>query len=118
MSITVFPIQEALTALDTDPSKFLGAEKKKEDKVYKGTRFLNAHVNVGGNVKKEPWFSFECEPETFIELKGVANPEDVNDKRNEFEGTRLQLETTLSKSGLLGQFIAKLDPVWKNLVAN
>lgn len=112
MSVKVFTAQEALKAVNDDSSKVLVAEKKKDDKTYKGTRFLNAYYNIGTDAKKEGWFSIEN-----VELSnGVADPNNKEDKRNEYEGTRLQLETTVSKAGDFGEFLLKLNPEWKKLV--
>jgi hypothetical protein len=47
---------------------------------------------------------------------GVADPEDLNDKRNEFEGTRLQHQTSVSKAGAFGEFLSKLNPIFKQNV--
>lgn len=113
MSIRVFSTDELLAAINADPAKFLNVEKKKEDKAYKGTKFLNATVNVGTDVKKELWVKLENVPLG----RGIADPEDENDKRNEFEGTRLQLETTVGRAGKFGQFMLKYDGVWKTKAA-
>jgi len=111
MSVKVFTAEEALAAINADPSKVLAIEKKKETKAYKGTTFLNAFYNIDGS-KKEGWFSIENVPLTC----GVADPEDLNDKRNEFEGTRLQLQTSVSKAGAFGEFLFKLNTVFKQNV--
>jgi hypothetical protein len=111
MSVKVFTAEEALAAINADPSKVQVIEKKKETKAYKGTTFLNAFYNIDGT-KKQGWFSIEDVPLTI----GVADPEDLNDKRNEFEGTRLQLQTSVSKAGPFGEFLVKLDPVFKQNV--
>jgi hypothetical protein len=114
MSIKVFTAEEVLAAALADPSKILTLEKKKDDKTYKGTRFLNAFYTIGADTKKEGWFSVEN-----IELTdGVADPANNKDQRNEFEGTRLQLQTSLSKAGAFGQFLMLMDPAWRKLVAD
>lgn len=113
MSVKVFTAEEALAAANADVSKILSFEKKKEDKAYKGTRFLNVYVTIGAEVRKEPWFSVENIPLSV----GVADPENAQDKRNEFESTRLQLETTLSRAGPFGQFLKKLDPEYRKIIA-
>ncbi len=109
MSIKVFTAEEALAAVTADVTKVLNIEKKKEDKAYKGTKFLNVYWNISNEVKKSGWFSIED-----VELTdGVADPANKNDKRNDFEGTRLQLQTTVSKCGAFGQFLLTLNPEFK-----
>jgi hypothetical protein len=85
MSIRVFTAEEAEAAANANASKVLVIEKKKDEKAYKGTTFQNAFFNIGTDAKKEGWFSIED-----VELSnGVADPDVKDDKRNEFEGTRL-----------------------------
>lgn len=108
MSIKVFTAQECLKAINDDPSKILTIEKKKDDKEYSGTRFMNAYYNIGDNIKKDGWFSIE----NVALSNGYADPADKQDKRNTYKGTREQLETTVSKAGDFGQFLLKLNPEW------
>jgi hypothetical protein len=112
MSIKVYPASTLHAAVNADASKVLVIEKKKDEKLYRGTRFLNVYVNVGSELKKELWVAIED-----VELTiGVADPSNAEDKRNEFEGTRLQLQTTVSRCGDFGQFLMKLNPYWKSQV--
>jgi len=112
-TIKVFTAEQALEALNADPTKVLVLEKKKDDKMYKGTRFLNAYFNIGTDMKKEGWFNVED-----IELScGIADPNGPKNSKNEFESTRLQLETTVSRAGEFGQFLLGLDAQWRAQVA-
>lgn len=113
MSIKVFTAEEALAAVQADPSKVLTAEKKKDDKPCKGgSRFLNVYWHFGANVKKDGWFSVENIPLS----DGIADPSNKNDKRNDFDGTRLQLQTSVSRAGAFGKFLDILNPVWRAYV--
>lgn len=112
MSIKVFTADVALAAAKADITKVLSIEKKKNSKAYRGTEFLNAYWTFGADVKKEGWFSFEN-----VELTdGIADPANKEDRRNEFEGTRLQLQTTLSRAGQIGEFLSLLNPQWRKQV--
>lgn len=112
MSIKVYTVTEALQSVLSNPTTAMVAEKKKEDKVYKGTKFLNLFWNIGRDVRKTGWFSFEN-----VNLSiGVADPSDVTDKRNDYDGTRLQLESKISLSGEVGKFLIAVNPLWYSLV--
>lgn len=111
MSVKVFTAEEALAAATTDATKVLTVEKKKDDKAYKGTRFLIVYFNIGSDIRKTGWFSIENVPLS----AAYADPKDKKDKRNEYDGTRQQLETTVSRAGAFGQFLAKLNPEWIKL---
>lgn len=113
MSIKVYTAEEALAAVQANPNKVLTAEKKKDDKPCKGgSRFLNAYWTVGADVKKDGWFSIENIPLS----DGIADPSNKNDKRNDFDGTRLQLQTSVSRAGAFGQFLNLLNPGWRTYV--
>ncbi len=111
-SIKVFTPTEYLAAINADPAGFLLIEKKKEEKVYKGTRFLNAWFNVGASKRSNGWFQIE---DVLIPM-GIADPADKTDKRNEFEGTRLQFASTVSKAGTFGQLLSKLQPEYRKQI--
>lgn len=106
-SLTVKSAEEALAAIKGNPDNFLVIEKKKDDKAYKGTRFLNAKTKIGG-VLSDGWISA-----TDVQFgRGIADPQDLTDKRNEFEGTRLAAATTVSNAGALGEYALALNGVW------
>ena len=111
-SIKVFTPAEYLAAINADSAGFLLIEKKKEEKVYKGTRFLNAWFNVGASKRSNGWFQIE---DVLIPM-GIADPADKTDKRNEFEGTRLQFASTVSKAGTFGQLLSKLQPEYRKQI--
>lgn len=113
-TIKVFFDSEVNAAAKADVTKVLTIEKKKKSTTYKGTEFLNAYLNVGAFVKKEPWFTVRN-----VELTdGIADPNNKDDKRNEFEGTRLQLQTTVSKCGEFGQFLVTMNPQWRKQITD
>jgi len=117
--IKVFTANELLVALKEHPGEVLGVETKKETKRYVGgVKYLSVFFNIGEFRKREGWFLIEN-----VELSiGVADPNNKNDKRNELEGSRMQLQTSLSKAGDMGQALRLLDAEWKEsirrLVAN
>lgn len=106
MSIKVFTVADALHELKTNPSTVFIVEKKKEDKVYNNTRYLNLKWNIGSFKNKDGWFTAKD-----VRLSaGVADPSDKEDYRNEYDGApRMHLETTVSNAGELGEFIDLLD---------
>lgn len=113
MSIRVYTAEELLAAVKADATKVLLIEKKKDEKVYKGTRFLNTSVVIGADAKKDGWISFEN-----VMLKdGMADPANLKDPRNQYEGTRMQLGTSVSESGTLGEALVLLNPAWKQKIA-
>lgn len=113
MSLKVFTVEEELLpALKAAPSTTMMIEKKKNEKEYKGTVFLDTRFNIGSFKKKEGWFSFRD-----VELSSdIADPEDTEDKRNAFEKTRLNVTTTVSRSGDLGEAMMILQTEWKKWV--
>lgn len=113
MSIKVFPVEDALAAYQANPEGVMVIEKKKEEKAFKGVRYLNQFWNIGTDIRKEGWFSAVDDIEI---TAGVADPADAEDKRNEHKGTRLQLETKMSKAGALGQFVDYADKDFINKI--
>lgn len=111
-AITVFSAKDALAAATADRTKIMTAEKKKDDKAYKGTRYLNLYFNIGNSVKAEGWFNM-----TDVKLStGMADPADKLDKRNEYEGTRMQLETSVSRAGDFGKFLLLANETWIEMI--
>lgn len=107
MSITVTNVADALASIIAAPDTFLSIEKKKEDKMYKGSRFFNTKYSIAGK-KRDGWFSAKN-----VQLgKGIADPTDKNDKSTEHEGTRLQLTSSVSKAGITGEFLSKFNEQW------
>ena len=111
-SIKVFTSTEYSTAINIDATNVLLIEKKKDEKAYKGTRFLNAFFNIGASKRSNGWFHFE----NMLIPMGIADPADKTDIRNEFEGTRLQFASSVSKAGEFGAFIAKLQPEYRKQI--
>jgi hypothetical protein len=112
-TIKVFTDREALNAVKADPEGFLDLKvkidpKTKEPKEYQGSIYLNATYKVNGSTN-DGWFTTT---EDIPLMRGCADPTNKLDKRNEFEGTRLQLEMKRSQSGPMGEFIDTLDGVW------
>jgi hypothetical protein len=110
MSIKVFTAEESRDATRT--SKVLIVEKKKEDKAYKGTKFFNVFFNINTFKRKNGWFSAE----NITLSRGVADPANIEDVRNEFKGTRLQLQTTVKRAGAIGEFLLAVHFEWLECV--
>lgn len=111
MSNQVVSAEDLLAAVKADPSKVLNLVKKGEDKAYKGTRFLNAHWTVGP-VTTQGFFGIR----NVTLSRGVADPDDKQDKRNEFDGTHDILESVVSQAGAYGEAVLLLNPHWKALI--
>jgi len=113
MAYSVFKAEDILRAIQEDPEGVWMIEKKKKEptKKYKCS-FVDIFFNVGtDHKKKHGWFSIRD-----VELSaGVADKNDASDPRNAFDGTRLQLQTSLSKSGAFGAFLAASNPEWARL---
>ncbi len=112
MSITVFTTSELLAAFNATPDGIINFSKKPDDKSYKGTKFVNVTWNIGDKKKASGWFGIGDIPLS----NGVADPKDTADPRNEFEGTRLQLQTTLSQAGEFGKFLVAFNPHWRKAI--
>lgn len=111
MSITVTTAADALAAITDHPATFLEVQKKKDEKIYKGSKFFNAKYLVKG-MKRDGWFSARN-----IQLgKGIADPDDKSNKNTEFEGMRLQLTSTVSRAGVAGEFLLKLNEQWPKTI--
>lgn len=112
MSYLVFKASDALTAIKNDPEGVWIIEKKKKDptKQYKCS-YVDVWFTIGNFKHKQGWFSFK----NFVLSIGVADKNDLKDPRNKYAGTRSQLQSSLSKSGDLGQFIMKSNPQWARL---
>jgi hypothetical protein len=116
-TIKVYTATELVAAFEKNTQNgVLIIEPKKEapNKRVGAVKYLNAYFNMGdGNTsrkKSEGWFSFEN-----VELSiGVADPSNKEDSRNQFEGTRLSLQTTVSRAGALGRALQLVDAGWKN----
>src|SRR5688572_3108760 len=104
-TVQVFTVEEVATALAADPVRTFNIVKKKEDKVYQGTKFLMNQFTIGNHMRKDPWFSIRNVPLS----AGVADPTNKQDQRTQFDGTRLILETTVSRAGALGQMLLALN---------
>jgi hypothetical protein len=107
--IYVFSAAELLAGVTANPDTVLTIEKKKDDKVFKGTRFLNLFWNIGNKTRREGWFKFE----NIALTDGMADPTNLQDKRNQYDGTRLQLQTTVSNAGDYGKALLALNPHWR-----
>lgn len=113
-NVKVYSIDLLATALETG-KPVLTIQKKKTHKMYKGTYFLDAFYRLSDAVPKSSgWFHIKDIPLT----TGVADPADKDDQRNEFEGTRLNVQTNRSVSGTLGVAIDKLEGQWQAQVAD
>lgn len=105
--ITVIPAKELIESIRANPNDVLCIEKRRVDKMYKGSQFLNVYFKHNG--KKVPaYFSFSG----FETTIGVADPNDAKDTRNEHKGTRLCVESKLSRAGECGELLSLLNPLW------
>jgi len=105
-SIVVFADDKVEAALDKNPNDVLFIEKKKKNKEYTGTVFYNCSLKVDGK-KSAGYISFNKDiPLT----KGVADPANKDDQRTKFPGTRLNVETSLSRAGCVGRVLEKMTP--------
>jgi hypothetical protein len=117
MSIRVFTAKEASSSVGPD---VLEISAKKESKTFQGTTFFNIRFNIAGVKGGSGYFNNQIdtapsgEPvfEDIALVRGIADPSDQNDKRNQFEGTRMQVETTVKRAGLTGQFLLGIAPVY------
>ncbi len=103
MSLKPFDAKDALISIQKNPKSVWMIEAKKEKpgaKKYK-CAFLNVFFNIGNLKKKEGWFNIK----DVILTTGVADPKNVADPRNQYDSTRRNLQTTVSNSGDIGQFI-------------
>jgi hypothetical protein len=112
MSFLVFKSEDILRAIQEDPEGVWVIEKKKKEptKKYKCT-YTDVFFNIGDHKRKHGYFTIK----DVILSVGVADKNDSADPRNEFDGTRLQLQSSLSKSGAFGSFLAASNPEWKRL---
>lgn len=110
-TITVFSATDLKNALKANADDVLTLRAKKEDKKYTGSKFMNASFNIGEKKNAEGWFNVSNIP-----IRGTADPNNKADKRNDYKGTRNQLDSTVSKGGDWGEAMSLLDPVWKKRV--
>ncbi len=116
-TIKVFTDVQALNAVKANPNGVLGLTVKKDRKTgkpkeYQGTIFMNATYTIGAE-KNDGWFVLT---EDVPLSRGVADPLNKDDKRNQYKGTRNQLEMKLSQAGSIGQFFDLLNEPWKALI--
>jgi hypothetical protein len=104
------PVVDAIKALDADPANFIIERKKGANKKYKGSEFLRSLFSTEGFPRQESWFTINDSIEI---TRSMAKPGDSEDYRAEFEGTRLIIQTTVSKAGQFGQFLMKLQPIYE-----
>lgn len=81
--------------------------KTQQPKVYNGVMYLNIKFNINGNYV-DGWFRITEE----LEIRGMADPSNKQDKRNEHEGTRLTFETNKSKAGHIGRYLTAINESW------
>jgi hypothetical protein len=103
----IFTAEESLAAIQVDPSKILTIKRRKDEKVHKnGTKYLDVRFNIGTFVGKPGRFSFKDVPIS----RGLADPADTNDPRNDpSQNRRNIIQTTAKKLGPFGQFLILLN---------
>lgn len=102
-------------AIKAAEAKYLGLldvkmkmdRKTKTVATYSGVMYMTVRFCVDGTYH-EGWFKVTDE----IPLRGMADPNNKDDKRNKFEGTRLTLECKLSNSGYMGKYLNIVNKVW------
>lgn len=109
MSNQVIPAKAALAAVTVDGGKFLEVEKKKDNKVYRGSQYYNAKINAGPVVKAPCYIS--CRD---MLVTGDMLP--PGDPRAENENQRLVVKSTVSNAGDYGAFLHAASPVFCNKV--
>ncbi len=113
--IKVFTGEEALAAIRTAPQRVFTIRKRQgEAKTYKGgAYFLDSKFNIQPDMDSKPismdgWFSIR----NVMLTRDIADPSNKDDKRNEFEGSRLVVQSTVSRLRAFGEFLRELHPVW------
>ena len=81
--------------------------KTKTVKVYNGVMYIYIKFNVN-NVYYDGWFRITEE----MSLRGMADPANKQDRRNDHEGTRLVFETRLSTAGHFGRYLTAINAAW------
>jgi hypothetical protein len=56
IKIVVFPTAKLLAAIESNPDNVMVIEKKKEEKVFQGTRYNDIFFNLDTSGKKKGWF--------------------------------------------------------------
>ncbi len=118
MSIVVITATEALNTIKTEPSKILTLKKKimPQGKSYKGNAFYLSTTWTAGGKTSSGWFNAK----DITITRGIADPakRDPSSKYTieEQEKMRLQLQSTVSRSGDFGQFLSLFNVEWKAMV--
>jgi hypothetical protein len=107
--IKVFTMTAALAALESNPDNTLVVVKKKTDKRYKcDAYFLSVTWNIDTSRNAPGWFTAT----NITVTKGISDPNDLQDKRNEEPKKRSVIETRVSSAGDLGKFMLALNEAW------
>lgn len=105
-------INAELVEAAKQPGFFKSAAKKDPKsgliKEYQGASFYNNEYHFGGKTYGG-WFTTTED----IQIRGVADPTNKEDKRNAFDSTRNKLEMKMSEAGVLGQFLDQLNKVYR-----
>lgn len=120
--IIVLFIDDALADIKVKGKDFISIESRPGSKSYKGgTKYFNVYFHTTKHGKVEAWFTNLTSTGKAVPInvtRGIADPKNKEDKRNEYEGTRLMIETTVSRSGIVGEFIKLLNDAWHALITD
>ena len=96
-------------------------EVKQVDKTCKGgSRFYPVRF-INNGQRRDGWFNYTT---PFIITRGLVDPNDHVDKRNEFRGenplsgSHLRFEVRANEAGALGKFMLALNEYWLQYAAN
>jgi len=107
-NVKVYPIADLKLAIKSG-YQVLTIQKKANAKEYGGTKFFDLTFYLSAAAPKvKGWFLIKDVPLTV----GVANPKDSEDPRNKFKGTRFNVQTSRDASGVFGEAIDLLQPLW------
>lgn len=109
--IKVFTVETLLEHLNKNPDDFLVLNMKHK-KNENGVVYIDIRFRIDGALH-EPWFKVR----NLKLLQGVADPNDVNDKRNKYvtdknQNIRFSLSVSGRDSHALTDFLKQLNVVW------
>lgn len=115
-TIAIAKVENLLEQLRANPDGFFSPiEQKKRPKSYTGAKFFdllsNYKIGRGGVEKRFLWCSFDNIP-----LKsGIKDPASMTGDNN-YEASRMTVSTTISMSGVLGEFMMELNKQYLKVV--
>ncbi len=105
----VFTVEQAIELLTKNPEEFKVIYNAQAKSFAAGSKFYRAKLQGK---------DFIVSVKDVEVSRGVSNPDDKNDKRNDTSGKmRLKIETTISRSGKYGEMMILLNKVFKERMA-